>query len=321
MAHWHRSRRGAAYPLVAAEGFRHRGPALTAIALAVILFEAGLDLHFRDLSAALGSAVLLTFAVYLASLTAVTLLARFLAGFPWIAALFVGAVVATPAPPVILPMLANSRLPRNLKVTITLESALGEALGLVVALAILRLAVSDDLTAGHLVGGLLSSFVVAAVIGLVAGIGWAFLLKQVRQLKYRAIPLLSMVFIVFGLTEYLESPARWLCLRSGSCWAISRASPGDFVGRTTRARQRVSRRRRVEFIGELVFLLKTLFFVFLGISMRPADLWSPAALAIVLLLLLVRFAVVRFALSGIIGGAADGSISSRVWFPRASPPP
>ena len=67
-------------------------------------------------------------------------------------------------------------------------------------------------------------------------------------------------------------------------------------------------KKEMEFIGELVFLLKTLFFVFLGISMRPADLWSPAALAIVLLLLLVRFAVVRFALSGIIGGAAEGSI-------------
>jgi cell volume regulation protein A len=36
------------------------GPALTAIALAVILFEAGLELHLRDLKDALGSAVLLS---------------------------------------------------------------------------------------------------------------------------------------------------------------------------------------------------------------------------------------------------------------------
>ncbi len=284
------------------------GPALTAIALAVILFEAGLDLHFRDLKAALGSAVLLTFAVYLASLTAVTLLVRLLAGFPWIAALFVGAVVATPAPPVILPMLANSRLPRNLKVTITLESALGEALGLVVALAILRLAVSDDLTAGHLVGGLLSSFVVATVIGLVAGIGWAFLLKQVRQLKHSIILTPSMVFIVFGLTEYLEfsGPVAVLAfgLVLGNLEGVARRFRwADDEGAPARVEK-----KEMEFIGELVFLLKTLFFVFLGISMRPADLWSPTALAIVLLLLLVRFAVVRFALSGIISGAADGSI-------------
>jgi cell volume regulation protein A len=80
------------------------GPALTAIALAVILFEAGLELHLRDLKAALGSAVLLTLAVYLASLVAVMLLVRFLTGFPWITAVFVGAVVATPSPTVILPM-------------------------------------------------------------------------------------------------------------------------------------------------------------------------------------------------------------------------
>ena len=46
VAHWHRSRRGAGDPLAAAEGFRHRGPALAAIALAVILFEAGLELRY-----------------------------------------------------------------------------------------------------------------------------------------------------------------------------------------------------------------------------------------------------------------------------------
>jgi NhaP-type Na+/H+ or K+/H+ antiporter len=206
-------------------------------------------------------------------------------------------------------MLANSRLPRNLKVTITLESALGEALGLVVALAILRLAVSDDLTAGHLVGGLLSSFVVAAVIGLVAGVGWAFLLKQVRQLKHSIILTPSMVFIVFGLTEYLEfsGPVAVLAfgLVLGNLEGVARRFrwADDDEGAPARVEK-----KEMEFIGELVFLLKTLFFVFLGISMRPADLWSPTALAIVLLLLLVRFAVVRFALPGIISGSADGSI-------------
>ena len=134
----------------------------------MILFEAGLELHLRDLKVALGSAVLLTLAVYLASLVAVMLPVRFWTGFPWITAVFVGAVVATPSPPVILPMLRNSGIPRNLKVTVTLESALGEALGLVVALAILRLAVSEGMTVGHLVGDLLSSFIVATVIGLAA---------------------------------------------------------------------------------------------------------------------------------------------------------
>jgi cell volume regulation protein A len=67
-------------------------------------------------------------------------------------------------------------------------------------------------------------------------------------------------------------------------------------------------RMEAEFIGELVFLLKTFFFVFLGISMRPADLWSPLAFATVGLLLLVRFVMVRFLLAGVISGRADASI-------------
>ena len=58
------------------------GPALTAIALAVILFEAGIELRVRDLKAALGNAVTLTLAVYLASIVSVMMLVRFLTGFP-----------------------------------------------------------------------------------------------------------------------------------------------------------------------------------------------------------------------------------------------
>ena len=186
------------------EDFGIVGPALTAIALAVILFEAGIELRVRDLKTALRGAVMLTLAVYLASLVSVMLLVRFLTGYPWITAVFVGAVVATPSPPVILPMLRNSGIPRNLRVTVILESALGEALGLVIALAILRLAASDAMMPGHLIGGLLSSFIVAAVIGLVAGIGWALVLKQVRELKHPMILTPSLVFIVVGLTDYLE---------------------------------------------------------------------------------------------------------------------
>ena len=42
--------------------------------------------------------------------------------------------------------------------------------------------------------------------------------------------------------------------------------------------------------------------------MRTADLWSPMAFAIVALLLLVRFVMVRFLVAGIISGRADAPI-------------
>jgi cell volume regulation protein A len=293
--------------LVQPQDFGIVGPALTAIALAVILFEAGLDLHLRDLKAAFGSAVKLTLTVYLASLVTVMLLVRFVAGFPWTTALFVGAVVATPAPTVILPMLQNSGIHRNLKVTVTLESALGEALGLVVALAILRLPVSEGMTAGHLIGDLLSSFIVAAFIGLVAGIGWAFVLKQVRGLKHSMMLTPSLVFIVFGLMEYLQFSGPVAVLAFGLVLGNLEGLAKQFKWADDDMAPARIEKMELEFLGELVFLLKTFFFVFLGISMRPADLWSPTAFAIIGLLLLVRLVSVRFCLPGMISGA-DGPV-------------
>ncbi len=294
--------------LVQPEDFGIVGPALTAIALAVILFEAGLELRLHDLKAALGNAVMLTLAVYLTSLVAVMLMAKFLAGFPWITAIFVGAVIATPAPPIILPLLRNSSLPRNLQVTVTLESTLGEALGLVVALALLRLAAAEGVTASHLVAGLLSSFIVAIVLGLIAGIGWAFLLKQVRELKHSMILTPSLVFIVFGLMDYLEFSGPVAVLAFGLVLGNFEGLAKQFNWSSDDGAPARVESMEMAFIGELVFLLKTFFFVFLGISMRPADLWSPIAFAIVGLLLLVRFVMVRFLVAGIISGRADAPI-------------
>jgi potassium/hydrogen antiporter len=294
--------------LVQPEDFGIAGPALTAIALAVILFEAGLELRLHDLKAALGSALVLTLAVYLTSLIAVMLAAKFLVGFPWITAVFLGAVIATPAPPIILPMLRNSSLPRNLQVTVTLESALGEALGLVIALAILRLGVSEDVTASRLLGGLLSSFIVAMVVGLVAGICWAFVLKHVRELKHPMVLTPSLVFIVFGLMDYLEFSGPVAVLAFGLVLGNLESLGKQFHWSSDDVAPARVERMELEFIGELVFLLKTFFFVFLGISMRPADLWSPIAFTIVGLLLLVRFVMVRFSLRGMISSPANASI-------------
>ena len=131
---------------------------------------------------------------------------------------------------------------------------------------------------------------------------------HVRDLKAALASAVTLVFIVVGLTDFLEfsGPVAALALGLvlGNLGGIARKFKwaGDDV-----APARVEK-IEMEFIGELVFLLKTFFFVFLGISMRPADLWSPTAFVIIGLLLLVRFVMVRFSLPGSIRCAADGSI-------------
>ncbi len=287
------------------------GSILTSVALAVILFEAGLELRLKELGQAFGSAVLLTSVVF--SVTAVLLAAfiHYLGGYSWMTSFFVGVVAAAPSPPVVIPLLKGLSLPANLRSTVTIESAVSEALGLVVALAILRVqALGGGANVGEMAGTVMSSFLVASLLGLAFGACWAACLEKIRGMKNAMILTPALVFILFGGTEYLgfSGPVAVLVFGLVLGNASGFVGPdgvrmGDLAMSLTNVSATESR-----FLGELVFILKTFFFVFLGLNMRLDDLWSPLALGIVVILVVVRLGGVRLCLGGLVEDAKTGTL-------------
>jgi len=288
---------GPVFEFLQPDDFGVAGQILTEVALAVILFEAGLELQWRELRSVVGGAVLLTFVVYFSTLCAVALLIYELGGFPLETAIFAGAVIAAPSPPVVIPMLKGLPLGKDLKTMMTLESALGEALGLLVALAVLRVAEIEEPDPGTIVGNILSAFVVAAALGVAFGGGWMLVLRRIREMKNSMILTPAIVFVLFGITEYLGFSGPIASLSFGLVLAnaplMASGEHGDFrigdrVVHVTGVNQ-----MELTFLGELVFVLKTFFFVFLGLSMSRNDLWTPAAMAAVGVLLVVRTIGIR----------------------------
>lgn len=279
------------------EAFGETGQVFTTIALAVILFEAGLDLKVRELRTALAGAVLLTLTVYALTFATSALVIHYVAGMPWQAAIFGGAVVAAPSPPVIISLLRHLPFPEEIKTIATLESTLGEALGLVLSLAILKVVSVDNVAPGELVGMVIGSFIVAGVVGSLAGAAWSFLLAKIRPLNNSMILTPSMVFVVFGLCDFMGFSGPIGALAFGftlgsfhllgdkiSAW-LGGAQPAEY------------NKDEIRFLGELVFILKTFFFIYLGLSMHKEDFWSPAALAIVGVMFLSRLLSVRVCLA------------------------
>jgi NhaP-type Na+/H+ or K+/H+ antiporter len=275
------------------------GSILTSVALAVILFEAGLDLRLKDLGHAFGSAVLLTLVVFSATALLLAAFVHYVGGFSWMTSSFVGVVAAAPSPPVVIPLLKGLSLPDSLRTTVTIESAISEALGLVVALAILRVQeLREGANVGQMVETVLSSFVVASLLGLAFGASWAVCLEKIRGMKNAMILTPAFVFILFGFTEYLgfSGPVAVLVFGLVLGNASGFVGPdgvrmGDLAMSLTNVNAAESR-----FLGELVFILKTFFFVFLGMNMRLNDLWSLLAIGTVAILVLVRLGGVRVCL-------------------------
>ena len=247
------------------------GHIFTTIALVVILFEGGMELKIETLLHSLRSSVALTVTAFVLSMALLTTATHWLFGLGLPASFFVGAVLAGPAPSMVIPLVRQLDLRETTRSTLIIESALGEALAILVALAVLQSYSLEGLEVGRMLGSLLSSFVFAVVIGGAAGFFWSLILDRVRQLRNAMFTTPAFVFMVYGVAEFLHFSGPVAALAFGI--AIGNASLFNLpvITRFTRLSAIHHNEAEKQFFAEIVFLLKTFFFVYVGLSVRLSE--------------------------------------------------
>lgn len=281
--------------IVRPEDFGKTGQVFTTIALVVILFEGGLDIRIPELRSSWKSTLVVTILTYVLGWV-------FLAGLAYVflplevrESLYIGAVLAGPAPSVIIPLARLMNISDKTRTTLTLESPLGEALCIIVALAILQSFELAEFQVGQFLGGMIAAFVFALVLGAASGFGWSLLLTRVRQLRNAIFLTPSAVFLVYGIAEFLGYSGPIAALAFGVILGNAASFPFPWLtGRTGLAPVENSETEKA-FFAEVAFLVKTFFFVFLGISIQFSD---KVALAVSLILvgglLLSRYGSIKF---------------------------
>ena len=288
---------GPVLKVVTPADFGKVGGVFTVIVLVVILFEGGMQLSLESLLRTYKQTTKLTLVSYLVASVGITLLLHFAAGLSVLTAVFVGAVLAGPGPSVVMPLLKHVPISDSNKTVLTLESALGEALTVVIGLGVIRWAAMSSVQLGHMLGGLLSGFLFAAVIGAAGGYLWSVLLNRVRRLQNAMFTTPSFVFIIYGICELLGFSGPVSALAFG----VVIGNIGDISvpfwkpGKDLEPIRLNSAERA--FLAEMVFLLKTFFFVYIGISIRLQDIATPMlAFSVTMTIILARIFAVRFSL-------------------------
>jgi NhaP-type Na+/H+ or K+/H+ antiporter len=116
---------------------------LVEITLFAVLFTDGMLVGFRDLIGARrlpGRAVLLGFPL---TLGAVALLARFVAGIPWLPSLLLGAILAPTDPVFASALVGREEIPSRVRRLLNVESGLNDGLALPIVLILLGSAGRD----------------------------------------------------------------------------------------------------------------------------------------------------------------------------------
>jgi cell volume regulation protein A len=304
--------------IVGPEDFGKVGGVFTTIALVVILFEAGLELSVESLRSSYRTTLIITVASFVTMFVTTSALVHWVAAVPLSSALFVGAVLATPAPAVVIPLIRQLGLDQSTRTTLTLESPLGEALGIIVALTVLSSIRATQVQVGHMIGQLLSSFLFAILIGGVGGFFWSMLLHKVRQLRHAIFTTPSFIIILFGITEFLGYSGAMAALTFGV--TLGNVGTLDFPWLSKRFKFTPLVHNEIEksFFGEIVFLIKTFFFVYLGLSVRFTD-YSVLGIALLLsaALLVARALSSRISTSKSTTAARDASVIA-VMIPRGT---
>jgi len=273
--------------------FGRVGSLFATIALVVILFEGGTTLDMNVLSRSLGTTGLLALASFALTTSIVALIGIYVLGLEILPAVLLGLILGSTSPAVVIPMVNSLRLSEKPTTVLVLESALTDVLSIIGVFAILQIHLHGNVEPGKLVGEVLSAMIIASFIGVMGGIGWLMVLGRVRDFPNTISSTLAYVFIVYGLTELLGFSGAIAALALG----ITLTNFEKFgLHRIPSIDRNIVPLNEIDkaFYSEAVFLLKTYFFVYLGISIQFGEInLALTSLSIVLMVYAMRLALTR----------------------------
>ncbi len=251
---------------------------LVSLAVALILFEGGLNLRFEQLSQV--SRSLRNLVTIGAAITCVgaSIAAHYLSEFPWSLAWLYGSLVVVTGPTVINPILKRVRVDSAISTLLEGEGVLIDPIGAILAVVVLQVVLSgqtDLVTAAEQLG---IRLVVGAAIG--AGAGWLMGIFLLWSREYLTEDLRNSVVLAGALLVFVLSQS--LLSESGLMAAV-------VAGMVVRQQADIAERGVRQFHSQLVVLAISVLFILLtaGLSLQAMLAMGWGSIGTVLLLMLV----------------------------------
>jgi cell volume regulation protein A len=242
------------------------------LALILILFAAGLELDLRRALKQFMAGTVLGVLSYGLTLVCVAYFCIHILGMQKMPALLVAASLACMSGSIILPILDQLNLRRDLKTTLVIEASLGDGLGAIGVGVLTGMVGGGAVVARKSGGAILGSvfalfffkFLLAFVIAVVAGFLWVRLLPYISDKQFWQVLTFAAVLIVYSITHAVGGSDLFAVMVFGATltslldpqnslenfgFDILSAGQSDLIH---------------SFHSELAFLVRSFFFVLLG---------------------------------------------------------
>ena len=265
-------------------------PIFASVAITVILFDAGLRMDLVRVLEESPRAILLTALGFVFSVLVTTFFVNFFLGWSLLIGVLLGSILGGTSSAIVIPIIEKANVPNRISTLLSLESVYSDVLVIVFTMGLLQLMVgtgSDGVLT--IVRGVFNGFTVGALIGVAGGIFWLKILKNLMGEAYNDILTLGVVLGLYSVSQSLggsgaiSSLVFGLVLGNGS--TISRLIKMEWSGQVDRIMRR--------FHAQISFLMRTFFFVYIGIIISFSSLYYfVLGLLLSFMLLMVRYLAV-----------------------------
>ena len=283
--------------LVSPSQFGIVGPIFTTITLIIILFESGLTLRLATLRSALSGAMKLAPISFFLTMSVVAGLAIWLTNLDILPAFILGAIVGSTSEAVVIPLIRQLKVQEETQTLLSVESSVNDVLSIVITIALVQAYNLGEFNIASISGDLIAAFIVAMVFGIIGAIIWSTLLNRIHAIKNAMFTTPAFVFVVFGIVEML-----------GFSGAIAALAFGITIGNIESIRLPIFKKSIANesvgltesekaFFSEVAFLLKTFFFIYLGISLELISNWLiMVAIILCILAFIIRVLAVKISI-------------------------
>lgn len=253
------------------------GSVFTTITLIAILYESGTDLRIADLGKTIGGASYLAIVNFVIALIIGLGIGVLILDMDVIPSLFLGAATGgSISATVVIPMLAQLKLGDKARDVMYLESALSDVVCLVVALAFFGTMQSgEELQVGFMIAKIFSSLIFAVIVGGIVGLAWMIIHRRfVANLKSTMFTTFALAFILYGICELIGINGGIAALAFGMMVGnmgeislfLNKYIPSTMYLKSQK--DAFLKHDERNFTAEIVFILQTYFYVYVGISMQ-----------------------------------------------------
>ena len=286
---------GPIFGLVKPEALGSVASVFTTITLVIILFESGTELNFNTLLNSIRGMMLLTLVNFFVTMVIVAIMGLIIK-VNILTSLMLGAILGGTSSAIVIPLVNQLKISQKGGTILILESAFSDVLCIVFAWAFMQAIQSGAMNVGRVIGEILSSFILATVIGIIAAVLWSYVLEKVRHVKNSILTTPAFVFIVYGINEWLGFSGAIAALAFGIGMANidSIYNNGLIVKKLFKTEPAKLNDTEKQLFSEVVFLLKTFFFIYIGISIK-IDQWLPIVIGFIITVVLfaLRIPIVK----------------------------